>query len=102
MFVYDSSHLGSITRNSLEDSFFSMVTGESRGSGTSSGGEAEQCPVWAAWKDLPGVMERIAKHSRICHLGKAGIDRQCLIDNADIIEPVLMVYGVLANSIAKL
>ena len=69
-----------------------MVAGESRGSAGSSADE-DVCPIQAAWKDLPGLMERVSKKGRICFVGPGGVNRQCLIDNVDIIEPVLKAHG---------
>ena len=55
----------------------------------------EASPVIAAWKALPGVTERVAKNSRICFVGSGGLTRQCVIDNADILQPVVQTFGAI-------
>ena len=91
---------GSITRSWFlggRDSF-SMAGDASSGSDSRSDAAApsgEGCPVQAAWKALPGVVERAAVKGRICHLGPSGVTRQCVIDNVDIIEPVIQTLGAL-------
>ena len=55
----------------------------------------DKCPILEAWKGLPGVMERAASSSRICHMSPDGISRQCVIDNADIIEPLINIVWTL-------
>ena len=72
------------------------MAGISRGSSGTSLGSDDGCPVFRAWRDLPGVLERVSKLGRICHVGPNGVDRQCVIDNADIIDPILKEYGALA------
>ena len=71
------------------------MAGASRGSAVTSSGHSDECPVFRAWKALPGVLERISKLGRICYVGSNGVDRQCVIDNADIIEPILREFGSL-------
>ena len=66
------------------------MAGSSLEISTSSG---DGCPVLEAWKVLPGVMERVVKAGRICYVGKAGVDRQCVIDNADLLQPIINTFG---------
>ena len=69
------------------------------GSGTGSSGSADPsnstCPVLTAWKALPGVMERVAKNGRICFVGSGGLTRQCVIDNADLFQPIVQTFGAI-------
>ena len=69
------------------------MAGSSRGSSTSTLDDDGDCPVITAWKNLPGVMHRVAKYGRICYMQKKGVDRQCVIDNAAVIEPILAAFG---------
>ena len=71
------------------------MAGSSRGSSTSTL-EDEECPLFTAWKALPGVMHRVTKYGRICYMQKKGVDRQRVIDNAAVIEPVLATFGALS------
>ena len=54
---------------------------------------SNKCPVMEAWKALPGLMERAANSARICFMSPSGISRQCVIDNVDIIEPLINTVG---------
>ena len=83
---------GPITR-SLSGLGFGFPMADTPAGSTSSGG----CPVLEAWKALPGVVERVVKAGRICHVGKNGVDRQCVIDNADLIEPIINTHGALTD-----
>ena len=57
-----------------------------------------ECPVQAAWKALPGVVERVGSKGRICYLGPSGVTRQCVIDNVDILEPLIRALGTLISN----
>ena len=91
-----SRAFGSIIRFPVwEGLFFSMAEGSTGESDGSSAAYLAECPVQAAWNELPGVLERVASKGRICHLGPGGVTRQCVIDNVDIIEPLIKSLGTL-------
>ena len=58
----------------------------------------KKCPIQDFWKALPGLMERVTTKGRISHLGPSGVRRQCVIDNVDVIEPVINALGALIQS----
>ena len=62
--------------------------------------ELEPCPIMEAWKALPGVMERASTTARICCC-TGGISRQSVIDNCDILEPIINALGALARHILQ-
>ena len=53
-------------------------------------------PVIASWMEIRGLFERAGK-GKIIRVPLSGIDRQAVIDNADILEPVISCYGHLAE-----
>ena len=61
-------------------------------------GATDECPVIAAWRALDGLVERAGKDSRICFVGAAGISRQCVIDNAEILQPIINTFGAQATN----
>ena len=53
-------------------------------------------PVLSSWSDIRGLLERAGK-GRIIRVPFNGLDRQAVIDNADILEPVILAYGCLPS-----
>ena len=53
-----------------------------------------QDAVVSSWLEMSGLMERAAKGT-ICIIPQNGMDnqRQTVIDNADLLEPVIASYG---------
>ena len=78
-----------------------MAGGTAGGTGSSGSGSpaSSTCPVLAAWKLLPGVMERVAKNSRISFVSSGGLTRQCVIDNAEILQPIVQTFGAIAKHV---
>ena len=48
--------------------------------------EGSQCPVIKAWLEMPCLVER-AGGGRMAHVHKDELDRQTVIDNAEILDP---------------
>ena len=55
-------------------------------------GDAQCDQVISAWNNIRGLLERAGK-GRIIRVPFNGLDRQAVIDNADILEPVILAYG---------
>ena len=75
--------------------------GSTMGPSTPGTSEDNMCPVMEAWKALPGLMERAANSARITFMSPNGISRQCVIDNADIIEPLTNNIGARVATICE-
>ena len=58
----------------------------------------DECPIMGAWKGLDGIVERAGREGRICFVGAAGISRQCVIDNVDILQPIINTLGAQASN----
>ena len=56
------------------------------------GADPNQDSVIHAWLDIRGLVERAGK-GKIVRLPLSGLDRQAVIDNSAILEPVVAFYG---------
>ena len=58
--------------------------------------EIPDCPVVKAWMDMPVAVAR-AVEGKLAHVHKDSLDRQCVADNADFLEPLIREFGTLAE-----
>ena len=62
----------------------------------SDGKNPAQDAVIHAWLDIKGCTERAGKGKLVCIA--TGIDRQAVVDNSALLEPILSFYGHLAEN----
>ena len=57
--------------------------------------EASTCPIIKEWMSMPVLVSRAASGT-MAVVGKQGIGREALSENADILDPIIREFGTLA------
>ena len=59
--------------------------------------QVDECPVMMQWLTLQAVVDRASRSGKITELRGEHIDRGSVIDNYEVLLPLIAAYGILSS-----